>query len=205
MKHITLLVSMVWLSFMSQHTLALEANVLAADNTTVEDKNSDWPINLQANNSAVKRSVATHTISIFDYCADRLNILPEKLADACAEFILISAISQTQRLKALTEAKIKSQGFRVTHTQSVLKDQLNQGKIIFWIVLMIVVLGLVAGIFQFVRSFKLKEESGSAEIIISNNQFKFQTTWLGALLLGMSMGFLFLYLTFVYPVSFVGA
>ena len=74
----------------------------------------------------------------------------------------------------------------------------------FWIVLVVVTVGLTAALAQFVRSFYVREESGSAEIAISNNEFKFRTTWLGALLFGMSMGFLLLYLVFIYPVRYVG-
>ena len=132
------------------------------------------------------------------HCINHLDQLPESLGEDCHELISAAVKLQIQRLEYLKAAGGEGEKFRLQHTRTVLEGQRHQGSIIFWVVLIIVSLGVVAAAFQFYLSFTTGGDSGSSEIVISNNQFKFQTTWLGALLLGMSMGFLFLYLIFFY-------
>jgi len=186
-------------------SVAQETHILRDPSSTTSGNDNDWPVKVPAADGPT--AAPTRTGSILELCAVRLDRLPERLNDACVELILAAAQSQRQRLQSLasvqSEVGASSARFRADHTQLTLENQRRQGTMVFWMVLVVVALGLSTALAQFVRSFYVKEESGSAEITISNNEFKFRTTWLGALLLGMSMGFLFLYLVFVYPVAFV--
>lgn len=186
-------------------TLFAQVNVVPEPNILTPGNDIDWPIDIIDPDGKKREPEAWG--SVLQLCAARLGSLPEKLNDACAELILEATKSHRQRLQTLAELQlevgVQSRRFHAQHTQAVLTDQRRQGTLVFWMVLAVVLVGLGAAIAQFVRSFYVKEESGTAEITISNNEFKFRTTWLGALLLGMSMGFLFLYLVFVYPVRFV--
>ena len=204
MRHLVLPLVVICLSGWAPRLLA-QVNVVPEPNILTPGNNIDWPAKVPVAGAEVTHPVQAG--SILGLCAARLGGLPERLNDACAELILEAVQAHRQHLKTVavqSEVGSRSARFRVEHTQAALEDQRRQGTLVFWIVLAVVAVGLTAALAQFVRSFYVREESGSAEIAISNNEFKFRTTWLGALLFGMSMGFLFLYLVFIYPVRYVG-
>jgi hypothetical protein len=138
-----------------------------------------------------------------DACTDNLERWPEELAKACRELIAEAIRAERQQLRARVDTGHALFGFQ--HMQATLRSQRREGGWVFWIVVAAVGVGLIAAVAQFVRGFRTPGESGSLELAVSDNELKFKTTWLGALLLAMSMGFLLIYLFFVYPVRYIGA
>lgn len=89
------------------------------------------------------------------------------------------------------------------HLVSALEQQAVRGEILFWTAMVMVALGLVAAALQFWLAWRRNFDSVSTEISISHNQISIKTAWLGVFLLAMSMGFLTLYLTLVYPIELI--
>jgi uncharacterized membrane protein len=177
----------------AQSDANLEPNIMPAP------PNNTWPLEVTVPGTEAAQSERIG--SVLGLCTSRLGKWPEPIEEACRELILDAVRTDRLRLKAIKD----SAQFRSEHTKAVLVDQRAHSVLVFWLVVVVITVGLTAAVAQFVRSFYVKGDTGSAEIAISNNEFKFRTTWLGALLLGMAMGFLFLYVVYVYPVRFVGS
>ena len=128
---------------------------------------------------------------------------PEELKKACQDLIAAAIKADRQTLQA--QVSLNDAQFRLEHMHATLRVQRWEGAWVFWIVIAVVGVGLLAAIAQFLRGLRATDSGGSVEVAVSNNELKFKTTWLGALLLGMSMGFLLIYLFFVYPVRYVGS
>lgn len=173
-----------------------EPNVLLPDA-------QDWRLSV-GGPAPTADAAADHGVSILTLCANRVSDWPATLRDACKNLLLEAVAAESARLGALSRLR-KTLGeeqaaFRVRHLQRTLENQARQGNVVFWLMIVVVCVGMLSAVAQFVRAYRAGEPEGSAELAISSNEFKFRTTWLGALLLGMSMGFLALYLFFIYPV-----
>jgi hypothetical protein len=104
------------------------------------------------------------------------------------------------------------------HTLEVLRWQLQSSKIIFWVVITIVCIGVGLAVVQFVAALKVNSnghsqtegnshrESGgdSTEIELSLQSIKVKTSLIGVMVLIVSLGFFYLYLLHVYPIKPIG-
>jgi uncharacterized membrane protein len=214
MRYLVLSLILIGLSAWGPDSAAQQVNILPEDEANILTEpnvlatgDDGWPIEVTVPETEV--TPTTRAGSLLALCASRLGKWPKPIEEACQELILEAVRAQRQRLQALAEfpSNVNSDAlrFRFEHTKATLEEQRAQGTRVFRLVVAVIIIGLLAAVAQFIRSFYLRGDSGSAEIAISNNEFKFRTTWLGVLLLGMSMGFLFLYLVYVYPVRFVGS
>lgn len=86
------------------------------------------------------------------------------------------------------------------HSLRALEDQAERSEILFWTAMVTVALGLLAAGFQFLQSWKSGQHATPTEFAIGEKQISIKTAWIGVVLLAMSMGFLTLYLTLVYPI-----
>lgn len=186
-------------SALAQANIQPEPNILLPDS-------QDWRISLGEVNGG-DQSQARHVTSILELCATRSGNWPATLRDACNTLLLEAIATESARLSALSQVRRnlgeKQASFRSQHVQQTLENQARQGNIVFWLVVAVVLIGILSAVLQFVKAHGSGQTEGSAEVAISSNEFKFRTTWLGALLLGMSMAFLALYLFFIYPVRVI--
>ncbi len=206
MRRIVMPLFLICLSFWASD-LSAQSNINREPNVLPPLPGNTWPLEVTA--PEPDDAKAERIGSILGLCTSRLGRWPEPIEEACRELVLDAVRTERLRLRAIADlqaiAAKDSAQFRADHTKAILADQRAQSVFVFWLVVVVVAVGLAAAVAQFVRSFYVKGDTGSAEIAISNNEFKFRTTWLGVLLLGMAMGLLFLYLVFVYPVRIVGA
>lgn len=166
-----------------------------------------WPLNVEPQQDTTPGGAGDQSALVL--CAANRDRWPDELRTECDQLLTAAIKAERSRLDALalTYADVAHNRAKFTeeHTQATLEDQRRQGAYLFWLVVVVVVVGMVAAVAQFAHSLRATDAGGSAELAVSNNELKFKTTWLGALLLGMSMGFLALYLFVVYPVTVVGA
>ncbi|HSC52512.1 MAG TPA: hypothetical protein VLC98_02760 [Phnomibacter sp.] len=88
-------------------------------------------------------------------------------------------------------------------TEEVLAWQTTSSRIIFAVVLLIVFTGLVFSGIQFYHSAKSKFNTPASELEMSVKGLKLHSSVLGLMILAMSVAFFYLYLHYVYPVSFI--
>jgi len=185
---------------MGMPRLALaQVNVLPEPNVLTPGHDTPWLTQVE---TAKTEPTPDAGASVLQLCTAHMARWPEPLRKACVELLVGAIGAEHHRLQA--EIETNRTVFRTEHTQATLRDQRRQSAWVFWMVVAVVGVGLLAAVAQFMRSWRVPDAGGSAELAVSNNEFRFKTTWLGALLLGMSMGFLALYLFFVYPVRYVG-
>jgi len=112
-------------------------------------------------------------------------------------------------------AKFDYQAFSFTHAQRTFDFQYRSGRIIFWVVLLIVFAGLAFSGVQFYvglhHPLESRTKAGSkdpdpdepcvSEFEASLQGIKLKSSVLGLIILAMSMVFFYLYLKYVYPIS----
>jgi hypothetical protein len=112
-------------------------------------------------------------------------------------------------------AKFDYQAFSFAHAQRTFDFQYRSGRIIFWVVLLIVFAGLAFSGAQFYvglhhplesRAKAGNKDSGPDEACVSEFEaslqgIKLKSSVLGLIILAMSMVFFYLYLKYVYPIS----
>ena len=122
--------------------------------------------------------------------------------------------TQAEQQKAL-RAKFDYQAYRYFHTKRTFDFQYWSGKIIFWVVLLIVFSGLVLSALQFYVGLRhpletrLKGDAGAtapddasvSEFEVSLQRIKLKSSVLGLLILAFSLVFFYLYLKYVYPIT----
>lgn len=203
----TLAAISICLAIWATRTAYGQANVLPEPNIIeAPSYYTLWPTAPEPPDASRKDSPPAQ--SVLQACVLHFANWPPPLQEACTDLLREAIQVQRTQIQALTKLQAdigeRRAQFQIEHTETTLATQQRQGTVVFWLVVMVVGIGLLAAIAQFARSFVVRDEGGSAEVAISSNEFKFRTTWLGALLLGMSMGFLAIYVVFVYPVRYVG-
>jgi hypothetical protein len=112
-------------------------------------------------------------------------------------------------------AKYDYQAFSFTHAKRTFDFQYRSGRIIFWVVLLIVFAGLAFSAVQFYVGLRHPlesrvkgdgKESGPNDDSVSEFEatlqgIKLKSSVLGLLILAMSMVFFYLYLKYVYPIT----
>ena len=139
----------------------------------------------------------------------RNGVETDELQKACDEarielvqtFIELISNESGQRQASL-EAEASFHTKTREHALQALMQQTWKGEIIFWTSLGLVALGVVAAAFQFRAAWRVQDENKSnIEIVISEKEIALKTTWIGVILLAMSMCFFALYLYFVYEIE----
>ena len=94
--------------------------------------------------------------------------------------------------------------FGLTHRRDVFAWQLFSSRIIFWVVLSLVALGMYFAAKQFQVGLRRSHAAGAAEVTefaASLSGVKVRSPVLGVVILVISFAFFYLYLRFVYPVD----
>lgn len=140
-------------------------------------------------------------------CA-KANLLLE-VQNACniAQIAIIEAAAEREVAegKLIVEARrdavtlAQRQG---AHLAAALDDQAWRSAIIFWMAMGIVGLGVLAAGMQFRIGWR-NIDGPATEFSVSEKQLTIKTTWIGVVLLAMSMVFFALYLTLVYQIEAV--
>ncbi len=90
------------------------------------------------------------------------------------------------------------------HTLYSLRDQSRRSEIIFWLAIIVMILGLSASYLQLRKSL---QESGEKpkefEILVSDKKFRIRTAWIGVVLLFSSMVFFIIYVYFIYSIKII--
>lgn len=146
--------------------------------------------------------------SKFDPGAKRGSIAEESVP--AADLDLNTRSKQQEALRA----KYAYQAFSYAHAQRTFEFQYRSGRIIFWVVLLIVFAGLAFSGVQFYvglrhpldsRARADSKESGNDECVsefeATLQGVKLKSSVLGLIILAMSMVFFYLYLKYVYPIS----
>jgi hypothetical protein len=105
-------------------------------------------------------------------------------------------------LKAREEFAISS----FENTEKNLSWQLIETRVIFFMVIAIVIVGLLLSYLQFYYDVKKKEAAPGAvsDFEVSATGIKISSSVIGLIILAMSLAFFFLYLKFVYPIVPIG-
>jgi uncharacterized membrane protein YhaH (DUF805 family) len=117
--------------------------------------------------------------------------------------------------QAALRAKYEYQAFSFAHAQRTFDFQYRSGRVIFWVVLLIVFAGLAFSAVQFYvglhhpldsRAKTDGKEAAAGEDCVSEFEatlqgVKLKSSVLGLIILAMSMVFFYLYLKYVYPIS----
>ena len=99
--------------------------------------------------------------------------------------------------------KFKNYEFELTHRKNVLQWQHLSTQIILFVVLMLVSMGLYFAWVQF-HSNNLKQRNQEiSEVEISTSGIKISSPILGVIILTLSLGFFYLYLVYVYPITII--
>ncbi len=112
-----------------------------------------------------------------------------------------STLAANEATRRATDSRIDFDTQARVHTLAALEAQAARSEMLFWTAMITVALGLIAAALQFWRAWKSEHNSAPTEIAISEKQISIKTAWIGVVLLAMSMGFLTLYLTLVYPIE----
>ena len=154
--------------------------------------------------TAPRAKPAQNTDAIWDLCTAQP---PQQFSKECREFIAgaIAAKQDTAEqdaalLIAQTKDRVTFESQSAALSLRALKAQHTRSGYIFWLVILIVALGVVAAALQFKQAWHSPPETPT-EITLGDRQLSIKTTWIGVVLLGMAMGFLTLYLTLVYPIA----
>ena len=102
--------------------------------------------------------------------------------------------------KARDTAKSERMAAFSTFNQNVFEWQRFSTKIIFWMVILLVALGVFFSTVQFYKSYQIVSRS-ETELSISDKGFTIRTSVLGLVILGLSLIFCYLYIAFVYPIT----
>ncbi len=119
------------------------------------------------------------------------------------------------KLQEALRAKYAYQAFSFAHAQRTFEFQYRSGRIIFWVILLIVFAGLAFSAVQFYvglhhplesRAKADGKEAAPTEECISEFEatlqgIKLKSSVLGLIILAMSMVFFYLYLKYVYPIT----
>jgi hypothetical protein len=117
--------------------------------------------------------------------------------------------------QAAVRARYDYQAFSFAHAQRTFDFQYSSGRVIFWVVLLIVFAGLAFSAVQFYvglhhpldsRAKADGKESAATEDCVSEFEatlqgIKLKSSVLGLIILAMSMVFFYLYLKYVYPIT----
>ena len=129
------------------------------------------------------------------------------LSDACEKMLtqIITSYGDSIASKNAAATRIQNQTAEFsttnqTHIANTLEMQLNHGRYLFWLAVLVVLLGVLASAFQFLKVWK-QDVVSQTEISISEKQLSIKTSWIGVVLLGMSMAFFALYLWFIYRIT----
>ena len=150
---------------------------------------------------------------------DRSKFDTPSSASASTAQLDLDAATRAKQQEAL-RAKYEYQAFSYAHAQRTFDFQYETGKIIFWVVLLIVFSGLGFSAVQFYVGLRhpldkrttndnqskdaqppAAEDPGVSEFEASLQGIKLKSSVLGLLILAMSMVFFYLYLKFVYQIS----
>lgn len=110
-----------------------------------------------------------------------------------------STVQQYFDSTAISYYKYKITEFK--RANNVLAWQSTSGRIIFWVVLFIVFVGLVFSGIQFFAAAKSNFKMPATELEFSAKGFRLHSSILGVIILVISVAFFYLYLHYVYPVS----
>lgn len=137
---------------------------------------------------------------------DRYPALTETCEGVLTDLVRALADRALADLTATAEAHERAAAFddrNRAHLLTALEQQSQRGTYLFWMAIALVGLGIVAAGLQFLKSWRDPNET-SIELAISENQLSLKTSWIGVVLLGLSMGFLLIYLIFVYQITPIG-
>ena len=143
--------------------------------------------------------------TIMSPCGQANLLLEVKNACSIAQIAIIEAAAERE----VAEGKLAVQARRdaVTlaqrqgaHLAAALDDQAWRSAIIFWVAMGIVGLGVLAAGMQFRVGWR-NIDGPATEFSVSQKQLTIKTTWIGVVLLAMSMVFFTLYLTLVYQIE----
>lgn len=129
--------------------------------------------------------------------------LPKALQDRCLRYQMAQIDWQQQQMLAAQTAAQQSQDFAIATQQNALmalRAQHRRSGIIFWLVMVMVLAGSIAAGLQFRQAWH-SPSTTPTEITVSDRQLSVKTTWIGVVLLALSMGFLALYLSLVYKLT----
>lgn len=101
----------------------------------------------------------------------------------------------------LQNAAVAYQIASLKHRQAVFAWQLTTTRIIFWMVLALVLSGVAFSAIQFAVALRRKSDFNDAEIAMGVEGVKVRSQFLGIITLALSLGFFYLYLKTVYPIS----
>jgi hypothetical protein len=141
----------------------------------------------------------------------RLSVPPTRLPEAGAVSPKGIAYTCTPEMQAeLGRALYEDYAESLTHNRDVFLWQLRSGQIIFWVILLLVFVGILFSGLQFGKSFLLlragsgaKPEEMHTELELSTKGVKISSSVLGVVILVTSLAFLYLYLVHVYPIEYV--
>ena len=132
---------------------------------------------------------------------------PSELAKKCKNLISRLVDSEGDRALAMNESAVKLETQKIAfsarnqdHLLAALEAQSERGEYLFLLAVLVVILGVCASALQFVKVWK-EEVVSDMEISVSEKQLNVKTSWIGVVLLAMSMGFFMLYLVFVYKIA----
>ena len=148
---------------------------------------------------------------------DRSTFDPSAGSAAAARAASATDMDPDTRAKqqAALRAKYEYQAFSFAHAQRTFDFQYRSGRVIFWVVLLIVFAGLAFSAVQFYvglhhpldsRAKADGKEAAATEDCVSEFEatlqgIKLKSSVLGLLILAMSMVFFYLYLKYVYPIT----
>ena len=96
------------------------------------------------------------------------------------------------------------------HNRRVFEWQLRSSRMIFWVVLVLVTIGILFSALQFWKAFRLSRPTSKTaqhemhtELEISTRGIKVSSSVLGVIVLVISLAFLYLFLVHVYPIEYV--
>ena len=144
--------------------------------------------------------------TIVDIC-EKAGTTSGKLTNACERMFVQVIQSYGDGLASTNVALARAQNQAAEfdnknreHIAATLNMQMEHGVYLFWLAVLIVLLGVLASAFQFLKVWR-QDKVSQTEISVSEKQLSIKTTWIGVVLLGMSMAFFALYLWFVYRIS----
>jgi hypothetical protein len=148
------------------------------------------------------------------------NLTPDLLTEFDKEFLARDSIkTQTNHIDVSSEefllrAKLLKAEYQYdisnyAHRRSVFDWQLFSSKVIFWMVNMVVIVGILFAAVQFYVSMKPNSLNGNAdraqmEFEASTTGFKIKSSILGVIILAMSITFYYLFLAYAYDVKELG-
>ncbi len=151
---------------------------------------------------------AARVADILGICLDG-QTLAQPVQEACTTALAsLVAADGDRRLQAMemeTAASATRQELdrlNSAHIVSVFQEQQLQARVMFWVSIGIVLLGVVAAGFQFYLASSGKERS-ELDLTIQKDQFRVKTAWIGVVLFAMSIALLVSYLYFVFDINFI--